>query len=940
MRKILITIQFLVILVFISGCALFEEELEDNHAPILSGDQSITLEIHSELPDWKTLITATDKEDGLITITDAMIDASDVDISTIGSYEVIYNVPDSQDLISTFILVVIVEASTTFQYAHGAYDLSSLNGESKAMIYNAMEDYLLENVIGGVPLYTNADYYMFSNRIDLFSSLYNPVFGFGHDFSSLKTDDSTVLMDQSTYGQIDEYTFRTTYKYSFESSMWNPYEDDFSSSMVDYIHGSLYNIKMDETKTGFRYAPELAKDMPKAIDGGIIDGDMHAKIWQITLKNDLKWNMHTDVSSQFSTDEYLELDATDFIWTWQKALQEEWFRAISGGNDFITSGILNAENYINGTITDIDQVGLRLANEKDNTIEIEFDESKSMDYVTFMFAQLDKSPLNQELYHFVDQHMTDSFGTTPQTIASSGPYIFDSVDENQTVSLKKNPDYVYSNEYNYTGIQLRLMDKNEAFSAFLAEELDFAAVPADEVENYLNDERMIGAANGTTLRLVINGFESIEAKDEFFNLSPVPENMRSWEPEPILQYIEMKQALYYGVNREDISHTYMPAYTYFSNHYIVDKDGTSIYGSNTRQALLSKYQYTDDFLNKARNLFHEALEKAISDGYYINEIENATQDNPFLIELELTYTDTQNDIFNAYIAALKTELEDSIFDDQLYVGVDIQLNNVAFPSSYTEYLLYAATDLGIASRDGMSYINDLNQYRDDYMEVPLNFGIDTSTANIEISYINQDNESVYEIWSYNAMCEALNGFTYVDQGMIQTSWEDTSSFIDAYAILNDITIVETTDGTEIAEVILNKRLYQYAYDEGFDELHAFVIKISNQDDILLLLSEAENGIEMFDTYELYLSAEDAIIDNISQYIDLYVKISQHALTDLEIDQHEYISMHYGYKGISDVAIDQKLSLEHTEVWSITWESWIDAYVLLHIDQYYVPWVWL
>lgn len=769
MKQILITFQLLLILLILTGCGLFQNELEDNHAPILTGDQVITLEVNSNLPDWETLITAIDEEDGAIKITDDMIDASDVDITKIGNYDVLYSIPDSLGVVSTFILEVVVEAPIVFQYAQGAYDLSTLSGESKAMIYNAMEDYLLENVIGGVPLYTNANYYMYSNRVDLITEKYNAAFGFGQDFSFLNADDSTVLMDVSTYGKTDDYTFRTTYNYSFETSMWHPYKDDSTSSMIKYIHGSLYNIQMDESKTGFTYHTELAKDMPLAINGNLIDGNMHSNIWQITVKDNLKWQLHSDISSQFSIDDYIELDASDFLWTWQKALEEEWYQAVSGGNDFISNDVLNAENYIEGIITDINQVGLRLANDKTNTLEIEFNESKSIDDVIYMFAQLDKSPLNQELYQFVENHMTEAFGTTPQTIASSGPYMLDSIDDQQTVLLKHNPEYIHSDKYHYTGIQLRLMDKNEAFAAFLANELDVTTVPANEVINFLNDERMIGAPNGSTWKMVINGFDSIEKRDEFFSLHPIPDSIRDWEPEPILQYIEMKQALYYGIDRQSISKTYLPAYTYFSNHYLVDYDGTAIYSKETGQALLDKYQPKEDDKDKASTLFHEALEKALSDGYYKNEIENATVDQPFLIELELTYTETESVIYNTYIASLKTELEDSLFDNELYVGIDIQLNKVEYPASYTEYMLYAATDLGIASRAGMSYVNDLNQYRDDDMEATLNFGIDTSTANIKIAYINSDNEMVYEIWSYNAMCEALNGLTHVDQGVIQTS---------------------------------------------------------------------------------------------------------------------------------------------------------------------------
>ena len=66
----------------------------------------------------------------------------------------------------------------------------------------------------------------------------------------------------------------------------------------------------------------------------------------------------------------------------------------------------------------------------------------------------------------------------------------------------------------------------------------------------------------------------------------------------------------------------------------------------------------------------------------------------------------------------------------------------------------------------MSIPHDLNQFRDDYTMYPLNFGIDTSSANVEIKYKNLDGDYVYEIWSFNAMCEALKGEVDVTQGLI------------------------------------------------------------------------------------------------------------------------------------------------------------------------------
>jgi len=763
MKKLILLIQIGIILSLLQGCGLLDGN--ENQAPIIVGDEKITLEENQSFPDWKSLITVSDEEDGEITVTDAMIDASQVNISKIGTYYVYYTVKDSNGLESKFTLEVDV-VLPEFQYAEGTYDLSNLEGTSKAMIYNAMENYLLENVIGGVPLYRTTDFYMFSDRVELFSETFNVIHGFGHDFSSLLEDDSQVLMNATTYGNTDEFTFRSTYAYSIESDMWNPYESDMYRGIADYIHGSLYSYEIDESLSGFNYKEELAKELPIAINGIVVDGETLANIWQIPIKDDLIWSFHPDINTSSFPNQYETLDASDFLWTWQTAIKKDWFRAISGGNDFVSNGILNAQEYAMGLLTDINQVGLRLALDKNNTLEIEFEEAKSFDEVIYMFTQKDKSPLNKELYDYVNDHTSSSFGTTPETIASSGPYIFESMDSNQTVHLIKNDNYVHESKYHYTGIQLRLMDQDEAFQAFLNNELDMAYVPRILARDYINDARMVGVEDFTTFRLLINGFSTDEQRDAYFNFEELPQNYRNWDLEPILQYKEMKQALYHSIDRTQFSQLYSPAYTYFPKHYIVDIDGTSIYGESTGSDLLNIYNHSSFDVEHAQTLFHEALEQALSDGFYTEAIQNATEESPYYIDIELTYSEVENAQYNDLIESLESQLETYLFDIQLHVGVDIILNPVSFPSVYFDYINIAQTDLAIGALSGMSIPHDLNQFRDDYTMYPLNFGIDTSSANVEIKYKNLDGDYVYEIWSFNAMCEALKGEVDVTQGLI------------------------------------------------------------------------------------------------------------------------------------------------------------------------------
>jgi hypothetical protein len=71
--------------------------INDTTAPVITVSNSAQFELLSGTtePDWTTYITANDNYDGVITITDAMVDGSEVDMNTIGTFEVYFSVEDS-----------------------------------------------------------------------------------------------------------------------------------------------------------------------------------------------------------------------------------------------------------------------------------------------------------------------------------------------------------------------------------------------------------------------------------------------------------------------------------------------------------------------------------------------------------------------------------------------------------------------------------------------------------------------------------------------------------------------------------------------------------------------------------------------------------------------------------------------------------------------------
>lgn len=102
--------------VYIDNAQFYLLTMEDDD-PVVSNvaDKQMTFAKGSTAPDWKTYISIFDKEDGVIEVTDAMVDASEVDMDTVGTFDVVYTVKDSanNEVTHTITLTVIEAADTT-----------------------------------------------------------------------------------------------------------------------------------------------------------------------------------------------------------------------------------------------------------------------------------------------------------------------------------------------------------------------------------------------------------------------------------------------------------------------------------------------------------------------------------------------------------------------------------------------------------------------------------------------------------------------------------------------------------------------------------------------------------------------------------------------------------------------------------------------------------
>lgn len=946
--------RFLVVLTLVlTGLVLIAckpgEETVVDASPTFSGVGAASIKVYDEF-DPLAGVAATDPEDGNLT-SSINVKSNNVDNTVIGTYQVVYEVLDSAGNRTQVTRTVNVTALDEQDYPLAQYlsgvDLSKLPGEEKAVLFAAAERYLLDNVLAGVPLYTRATRIMYSDRVQLFSPEYNGVLGFGTAFSQLSADDSTVKMFGDTFGQAGQYTWRASFNTDPTSlNPWNA-DDSNTATFTDHFNGALYDFYFDETKKGYEILPSLAKSEPIPVNPTVINGKTYAKIWRIEIRDDLQWKYHPSTNVSALPAGHQILNAEDYLWTWQHALTNKWFRARTGGGDFVSQGIKGAADFLAGTAT-WDQVGLRLAAGTTNTIELEYVNEKSTFEIKYGFAGEVLTPINRQLF----EALGSDYGMDPTKVASSGIYYFDTWTPGQLLTFKKNDLHPQANLYKYTGYQYRYVNGSDnIFAEFLAGRLESAAVPASQVNNYLNDPRVKTAPDATTWRLMINGFGTTEARDAYIAANPGVGIDDQWVPEPILSYLPMRQAMFYGFDRYhaavELVKLYLPAHTLFAPTYFIDAEsGLSVRGTDAGQAVFDDFGGGSDgyFPDAAKDLFIEAVTAAIADGHYTA----GTATNYTVITLQLYWASSGNTSAQMMVANLIEQYEALLVDDVNFVRLDIVENDVAFPNNYYDYMMVAKMDLGIGGISGslLDAPSFLDVFSDDNRGgFTLNWGIDTTTPNIPVAYTNLEGKVVYEKWGYNALVEALTGRVYVKNGVEQSAWTNALDLINAYLDMAGEELESSADGAELAGYALPDTFETIIEENGFDSLEAFIVVTKTGKNYLFVVSKTGSDYKLYQQSALFTTAAAAIQADLSSYGAYELVTHTGPLTDAEILANAYIQANYTFDDVAGAAAKYGIPAEYTEVYAISWKrgtasSGTDGYVLLHIGIYYIAVVWL
>ncbi|MGE4571929.1 MAG: ABC transporter substrate-binding protein [Candidatus Izemoplasmatales bacterium] len=707
-----------------------------NQAPKLLQDTFNTSLLLNSNFDPMAYVTATDYEDG--DISPSITYSGSVDMTIEGTYTINYYVEDSHGLSDSLSIDFTVSNLVT-TYANGFYDFSQSNQSLRLDFMAAAEQWLMNTMTGGIPLFANANPIIYSSRVNLASQIYSPLMQYGDLYASLTSDDSTLLMYDGNYGQVGDYTFRTYLArdpQSFNPMYTREMADD--NQLRTYYIDSLYEYEYDSLGQALHLNPSLADGDPLAINPQTnIYGKVLSDVWQVPIKSNLIWTYHpqTDISG-LPVDHQI-INAYDFVDTFNLGIQEGW----SGSYYLVDS------EYGLISMTVIDPL----------TIEIDFSKEISAWDVKYLLNISDFTPINVDLFNLLGS----AYGSSPDSVAYCGPYMIDDYVTGAAIHMVKNPNFHSPNKYHYTGYQVMIIpDPNDVFNAFVNGYLDKVNVPTTEIVNYRNDPHFYQSPTGSTFTLNINGTGDLASQQNLFPGS-------SWVPEPILGQVDFKLAMYHVLDRQALVDQSvlkgLPGYYPFSPAYYVNpEDGIT-------------YRYTSQGLSVGTNLmpfynpglasvlFDQALASLINQGVYTP----GTSSQWNIIELDLYVMNTNQYNFDLG-DFIKNAFESNFVSNTYFIKIQVNVQGIAFPDIYYSHMFTGDFDLAIGGiqgnlLDAPSFLGVFSS--DNRLGFQLNWGIDTAIPEILVEYTDHLGTLRREYWSFDAIESALNGEVEVINGV-------------------------------------------------------------------------------------------------------------------------------------------------------------------------------
>ncbi len=268
------------------------------------------------------------------------------------------------------------------------------------------------------------------------------------DTSSESTTENTATDETATAG---ESVLRVQFDVEVASLDPQIATDGTSFEVLAAITEGLYSIDAAGTPI-----LAIAESVEKSADG---------LSYTFKLK-DANWSNGTPVT------------ANDFVFAWRRLVDP----AVASEYSFIAdiAAIVNAGAITSGEVA-VDQLGVTAVDEKTLTVNL----SVPVPFFESLMAFPSFLPVNEAFF----TEKGDTFGTSPETVLSNGPFMITAYEPAATtISLAKSTTYWDAAKVALDGIQYQVIkDSQQAILSYQNGDLDVATLSGEQVEQFKAD---------------------------------------------------------------------------------------------------------------------------------------------------------------------------------------------------------------------------------------------------------------------------------------------------------------------------------------------------------------------------------------------------------------------------------------------------------------------
>ena len=403
----------------------------------------------------------------------------------------------------------------------------------------------------------------------LSAALASTVFaGCGNNSQNSSSDSENTTNNSSsedTSSQDGKSVYRVT---GSKIKTLNPhvYESDSEYDTMSYVYGSMLRYIVNDAGDNYESVPYHAVDFPTSNED--------STVWTFELKEGLTFSDGTPLTAE--TYEYS-----------YKMLLDPALKNYRASMFFRDVEIKNAKTYFEGKCK-WEDVGIKVL--EGNKLEITLERPVPRVNFEMLFAESGpSSPVHPDLYEscFNADRSENTYGTSLETTASSGPYVLTEWVRDQSRMYAKNENDPLATIYKIDEIQQRVTeDATTALTLFENGDVDYVGLSGTNYDKYAEDPRLQFSEGSGVWSMFVNSKS---------------------ETNPILGNKDFRSALFYATDRNlianEIYKTAKPA-PYFVPEFRFTKPGESYRDTEGAKALVPENGGYDadaavDFFNKA-----------------------------------------------------------------------------------------------------------------------------------------------------------------------------------------------------------------------------------------------------------------------------------------------------------------------------------------------------